>query len=189
MSGFDSSKHVAFCSKLEEVGAGSGQAFELFYVQCHPRLLSYLSRHFPTISIDQHEDLVQSVFLELWGKTEQVETGHLNDRYLQRMVHNAALMHIRSESRRADREQDVACDKAISSLQNETIEAAELIKLAQSHIEKLKEPRCSILRMFLFEQMPIPKISKKIGLSYENTKKHIFRGKAMIVKALRSNFE
>ena len=99
MSGFDSSKHVEFCSELEEVVAGSGQAFELFYEQYHPRLLSYLNHQFPTISIDQHEDLVQNVFLELWGKTEQVETGHLNDRYLQQMVHNAALMHIRSEAR------------------------------------------------------------------------------------------
>ena len=83
----------------------------------------------------------------------------------------------------------MAFDEVISPLETNVVEAKELIELAQSHIENEKEPRRSILRMFLFEHMSIRKISKKICLSRENTKKHVFRGKAMIAKALRSNFE
>lgn len=120
----------------------------------------------------QAKDAVQELWIRLWQRREQVEIKTALKPYLQRVMVNLCLEHLRKQQRMSF--SDEFPEQAV---ENQALEQAELRQALEAAILKLPEQCRLIFRMSRIEEMSHKAIAEQLELSPKTVENQI--GKAL----------
>ena len=128
--------------------------------------------------MDEAEEVVQTVFYNLWNKRESLQVGTSIKPYLYRAVHNDSLNRIKHQKVR----NAYAADYKSSAGQpmqggTEPIVAKELKKEIDAALESLPEQCGLVFRMSRFEHLKYSEIAEQLNISVKTVENHM--GKAL----------
>lgn len=132
---------------------------------------------------DEAEEIVQTVFVSIWEKRNEIEITQSLKSYLYRAVHNHCLNRIKHQKVREEHQQYAAYyhETAYESV-SQTVYKNELEKHLSMAIEKLPEQCRIIFKLSRFDELRYQEIADQLGLSVKTVENQI--GKAL--KILRT---
>ena len=163
---------------------GNEFIFETIFKNYYERLCNYAN----TImnNIDEAEEMVQSTFLNLWEKHEDIEIHTSIKSYLYRAVHNHCLNRVKHYKVRQEHSKELKyqSEDGIDSTSQELI-GTELEKQIALAIDSLP-PQCSkVFKLSRFENLTYAEIAEQLNLSVKTVDNHL--GKAL--KILREKLK
>jgi RNA polymerase sigma-70 factor (ECF subfamily) len=154
--------------KIEPSGDLDQAAFENLFRTYFPPLMSFARKFL--VDEDDAREVVQKVFINLWEKRKEVQTGTSLKSYLFTSVHNRSLNVIRDRKKFSLGEMpDVAGDWDVSK----GIEAMELEEKIRSVIEGLPEKCREIFELNRFEGLKYSEIADHLGISVKTVENQI----------------
>jgi RNA polymerase sigma-70 factor (family 1) len=168
-----------YSSDPEIVGAirrGDEQAFEQTFRSFYPRLCNYAC----TLLKDEEEseEVVQTVFLTIWEKREDLEITLSLKSYLYRAVHNHCLNRFKHASvREVYREHTLNFSAHSYESVTEVIHANELEDRIEKAVSTLPEQCQKAFRLSRFEELKYQEIADQLGISIKTVENQI--GKAL----------
>jgi RNA polymerase sigma-70 factor (ECF subfamily) len=160
---------------------GDEQAFEKTFRQYYPRLCNYAGSLLK--DEEEGEEVVQTVFLTIWEKREDLEITLSLKSYLYRAVHNHCLNRFKHASvREVHREHTLYFSSDSHESVTEVIHANELQERIEKAVSNLPEQCQKAFRMSRFEELKYQEIADQLGISIKTVENQI--GKAL--KILRT---
>lgn len=140
------------------------------------------------------EDLLHDGFVTAFGKVKQFKNKGSFEGWLQRIMVNTALMHLRSKSKEqgrvpfeeiewqiADEQEDEAySESAIQTVQKASFTKEEILE----QVASLPEGFRVVFNLYAIEQMKHKEIAKTLGISTGTSKSQLFHARKQIQKAL-----
>jgi RNA polymerase sigma factor (sigma-70 family) len=117
----------------------------------HGRKLRYYAKKFTNNTHDA-EDIVATLFADLWAKGRQFNSDKLNWPYLQKAVHNACVDHLNRMSRLEFFDIRVAVGGAIPSHEEDVIRTEVVAQIGEL-IDQLPPRTRAIIRKLYYEDM------------------------------------
>jgi RNA polymerase sigma-70 factor (family 1) len=166
-------------SDPELVGAirqGDEKAFEQTFRTYYQRLCNYACSLLK--DEDESEEVVQTVFLTIWEKREDLEITLSLKSYLYRAVHNHCLNRFKHASvREVHREHTLFFSEQTYESVTETIHATELEERIEKAVQTLPEQCQKAFRLSRFEELKYQEIADQLGISIKTVENQI--GKAL----------
>ena len=133
------------------------------------------------------EDMVQTAFVRLWSKRQELgEDGSFRS-LLYTIVKNACLDELRKGGRR-ERAQEGAALPTSPRTPYEDVQGAELQRLAAAAVARLPERRREVFRLAREEGLAYQEIAKIMGISVQTVANHMSLAMADLRTALRPYF-
>ena len=177
-------RQSVYASDPEIVNAirqGDEKAFEQTFRNYYPRLCNYACSLLK--DEEESEEVVQTVFLTIWEKREDLEITLSLKSYLYRAVHNHCLNRFKHASvREVHREHTLHFTSASYESVTEVIHASELEERIEKAVSTLPEQCQKAFRMSRFEELKYQEIADQLGISIKTVENQI--GKAL--KILRT---
>lgn len=166
---------------LTAIGQGDEGVFEQVFRKHYAGLCAY-GRSILR-DADEAEEIVQTVFVSIWEKRNEIEITQSLKSYLYRAVHNHCLNRIKHQKVREEHQQYAAYyqETAYESV-SQTVYKNELEKRLSVAIEKLPEQCRIIFKLSRFDELKYQEIADQLGLSVKTIENQI--GKAL--KILRT---
>jgi RNA polymerase sigma-70 factor (family 1) len=135
------------------ISQGDKKAYEQLFKAWYQPLCNYSCSLLK--DIDEAEEVVQTVFYNLWNKRESLQINVSEKSYLYRAVHNDTLNRIKHKKVRTLYAQDYkASGTAPASIDGlQTLEAKELGRTIQSALESLPEQCGIVFKLSRFEHL------------------------------------
>jgi len=160
---------------------GDEPAFEQTFRKYYQRLCNYACTLLK--DEDESEEVVQTVFLTIWEKRENLEITLSLKSYLYRAVHNHCLNRFKHASvRQVHREHTLNFGEHSYESVTEVIHANELEERIERSVSKLPEQCQKAFRLSRFEELKYHEIAEQLGISIKTVENQI--GKAL--KILRT---
>jgi RNA polymerase sigma-70 factor (family 1) len=155
---------------------GNVEVFEQVFKKYYERLCNYAN----TIlnDMDEAEEIVQSTFLGIWEKRENIQIHTAIKSYLYQSVHNSCINHLNHlKVRSSHREYSINnTDLSIDS-SSYTVIANELEAEIEKAINSLP-PQCqTVFRLSRFDGLSYAEIARKLTISVKTIENHM--GKAL----------
>ena len=155
---------------------GDEQAFETTFRQYYPRLCNYVASLLK--DDEEAEEVVQTVFLTIWEKRQDLEITLSLKSYLYRAVHNHCLNRFKHASvREVHREHTLHFSSESYESVTEVIHANELEERIEKAVSILPEQCQKAFRMSRFEELKYQEIADQLGISIKTVENQI--GKAL----------
>ncbi len=161
----------ALCRRLKH---SDREAFESIFRHFREDLLRYVS----SIVADDHvaHDLVQDVFVALWGLRETLIPSKSLRAYLFRMARNRAYRHLRDERTHARKHAEIRSETASDAPGIETDHDAEVLtKKLHQWIEALPNRQREALTLSRFHNLSHQEIAAVMEISPRTVNNHIVR--------------
>ena len=155
---------------LEELAAGSHQAFQRVFRATYPKVHAF-ALGFIKNEADA-EDVAQTVFIKLWTKRAIVDKIQNVDTYLYTVTKNTVLNHLASRKALTIDIQSVRGIKNRDATAQEQIEAQDLQLLIDMIVDNMPPQRQAIYKMSREEGLSNDEIAERLGLqkkTVENT--------------------
>jgi RNA polymerase sigma-70 factor, ECF subfamily len=170
-------------ASFNRLKAGDHQAFDALYRAYHPSLCAFAN----SIVRDRTagEDIVQDVFVTIWGNRKTLATPTTPRAYLYAAVRNRALNHVRNRSvgdawQESER-QDAETPRSTQPSADDDLDARELHEQLEAALNRLS-PRSKIAATLRwYEQMTYAEIAEAMGISEKSVENQLSRA----IKALR----
>ncbi len=160
---------------------GDEQAFEKTFRQYYPRLCNYAGSLLK--DEEEAEEVVQTVFVNIWEKREDLEITLSLKSYLYRAVHNHCLNRFKHASvREVHREHTLYFSSESYESVTEVIHANELEERIEKAVSNLPEQCQKAFRMSRFEELKYQEIADQLGISIKTVENQI--GKALKILRL-----
>jgi len=171
---------------LQRTKSGDEQAFELLFRRYYVRLCSFANRFI--CSTAEAEEIVQDVFLNLWGKRDQLNLDDEISSYLFRSVRNSCFNLI--EHRKvADSYYAVIAQAYRHSSEGvdsgDPVQYAELQQKVEGAIGSLPAECRRIFRMSRMEGLKYTEIAAKLNISVKTVETQISRALAKLKTELK----
>ena len=166
---------------VQAIRKGDEAAYERTFRFYYPRLCNYAS----SLLKDEEdaEEIVQTVFITIWEKREELEITLSLKSYLYRAVHNHCLNRFKHASvKEAYREYSINYIPQSYESVTESIHADELAERIEKAIRLLPEQCQKAFRMSRFEELKYQEIADQLNISIKTVENQI--GKAL--KILRN---
>lgn len=148
---------------LARIRAGDQPAFgELFRVW-YPRLADYAASL--TGARDAAEDVVQEVFVAVWGRREALPDAGAIPSYLHRAVRNRALNHLRQQRTRGRWLASQEPDPAIPPLAESAVIGAEMADRVRAALAALAPRTREVFLLSRDQGLTYPAIADTLGIS------------------------
>lgn len=132
------------------------------------------------------EEIVQDVFLKIWGKSEDLAHIKLVKSYLYRAVINSSINFINRQLSIEQHHQKIVSDFTEEQVE-ELDEENELIALLFDEIEKLP-PKCrEIFKLNRFERLKYREIAQKLNISERTVENHVANALKQLREAMLHN--
>ena len=140
------------------------QAFEELFRSFFPSLVLFAQKYVP--DQDTAKDIVHNVFINLWEKRQQIDTGSPLKSYLFTSVHNRCLNYIRDQ-KKFDKDDTIfqRTDSADFSDGVDWMEEHELEQRIFDGLQALPEKCREIFTMNRFDGLKYAEIAEKLGIS------------------------
>lgn len=175
----------------------TGKSFEELFRQYYPALVTYLAREFRLA--DVAEDLVQTIFTQLWAKRDKFNSAHLEHGvgpYLYGAARHAALNYLRDNKLRNSYDPRVFDHSATSGVTEDdldnipsaeqdpsvVVEHAQLEQAVQAAVEKLPPRAREIWALHRDHGLTYPEIATTLGISINTVKTQMTRSIAALRK-------
>lgn len=134
------------------------------------------------------EDLVQSVFMNLWLNRKMLDDRQEIRSYIYKSAVNAIYNIIIRRSVR-DRYYETAIreDELFADVTYEKVIGSDLEELISSIVEHLPEQQRQVFTLSRIECMTYEEIAEKLGISLRTVENHMYRALKVIRKKLRGN--
>ena len=155
---------------LEEMAAGSHQAFQKVFYATYPKVHAF-AMGFIKNEADA-EDVVQAVFIKLWTKRAMVSKVENMDSYLYTVTKNTVLNQLASRKATTIDIQSLREIRNNEATAQEQIEAQDLQLLIDMIVENMPPQRKTIYKMSREEGLSNDEIAERLGLqkkTVENT--------------------
>jgi len=175
------SVHATDPEIVQAIRKGDEAAYERTFRFYYPRLCNYAS----SLLKDEEdaEEIVQTVFITIWEKREELEITLSLKSYLYRAVHNHCLNRFKHASvKEAYREYSINYIPQSYESVTESIHADELAERIEKAIRLLPEQCQKAFRMSRFEELKYQEIADQLNISIKTVENQI--GKAL--KILRN---
>jgi RNA polymerase sigma-70 factor (ECF subfamily) len=161
---------------VNAIRQGQESAFEQMFRTYYERLCHYANSILK--DLDEAEEMVQTVFLNIWEKRADLEITLSLKAYLYRAVHNHCLNRIKHYGVRENhREYALNHQSDSHDAVAEAIYGSELEERIEQAVRKLPEQCQVVFRMSRFEELRYQEIADKLGLSIKTVENQI--GKAL----------
>jgi RNA polymerase sigma-70 factor, ECF subfamily len=165
-------ENLSIVNLLKRVKAGDKSAFDQLFRMYYMKLRNY-SFHI-TIDINAAEDIVQTLFYNLWQKPELIENIHSLDAYLRTSTYNRSISYLK-DKHKFNPLDDQSIDLEILQYHRDIFIEKEL-SLAISHsVEKLPEQCRLVFKLSRNFGMKNMEIASYLGISLKGVEKHITR--------------
>lgn len=161
---------------VNAIRRGDEQAFEQTFRHYYQRLCNYAC----TLLKDEEEseEVVQTVFLTIWEKREDLEITLSLKSYLYRAVHNHCLNRFKHASvRQVHKEHTLNFGAQSYESVTEVIHANELEERIEKAVSTLPEQCQKAFRLSRFEELKYHEIAEQLGISIKTVENQI--GKAL----------
>jgi len=140
------------------------RAFEELFRSFFPSLVLFAQKYVP--DQDTAKEIVHNVFINLWEKRQQVDTGSPLKSYLFTSVHNRCLNYIRDQ-KKFDKDETIfqRMDSADFSDGVDLLEEQELEQRIYDALHSLPEKCREIFMLNRFEGLKYAEIAEKLGIS------------------------
>lgn len=166
------------------ISGGDKGAFEQVFRQYYQPLCNYVCSI--TKDLNEAEEVVQTVFYNIWNKREKLEiTGSLKS-YLYRAAHNDCLNRIKHQKIKKNYAGDYIKTADHSGADaSQTLQAKELNTKIQEAIDMLPEQCGQVFKLSRFENLKYSEIATQLNISVKTVENHM--GKAL--KILRERLK
>lgn len=166
---------------VSAIRRGDEQAFEQTFRTYYPRLCNYACTMLK--DEEESEEVVQTVFLTIWEKREDLEITLSLKSYLYRAVHNHCLNRFKHANvREAHKDHTLYVSSGSYDSVTEVIHASELEERIEKAVSTLPEQCQKAFRLSRFEELKYQEIADQLGISIKTVENQI--GKAL--KILRA---
>ena len=140
------------------------RAFEELFRSFFPSLVLFAQKYVP--DQDTAKEIVHNVFINLWEKRKQVDTGSPLKSYLFTSVHNRCLNYIRDQ-KKFDKDDTIfqRLDSTDFSDGVDRLEEQELEQRIYDALQSLPEKCREIFMLNRFEGLKYAEIAQKLGIS------------------------
>lgn len=172
------------CQRLK---ASDRKAFEQVFRMLREELLRYVR----SIVSDEAlaHDLVQDVFVDLWGLHERLDPTKPLKAYLYRMARNRALRHLRDERNHAEKHAQLQQSAAASTngdYQEAELDGGTLAQRLRLWIVELPERQREALILSRYHAMSHKEIASVMGVSPRTVNNHIMRALEHLQKQIQA---
>jgi len=168
---------------------GAGLAFDTIVNEFQSPLINYAARMLRDRELAQ--DAVQEAFLRYLKEPppailamEPDEARKNLKSWFFRVTHNLCIDHIRRESRRRAKQEQIETT-GFEPPASVEIEAADTRELVRRTLDRLSENQRRVLSLRIFEEKSYKEISALTGLSVSNVGFHIFQGLKKVTEILK----
>ncbi|WP_200977740.1 RNA polymerase sigma-70 factor [Echinicola sp. 20G] len=126
---------------------------------------------------DEAEEIVQSVFLKLWEKRENIHIDSSLRAYLYSMVYRDCMNLIRHEKVKQKHQNITLYEAQNTSLQNDHGHEDELMSLLKKALKDLPEKCRQVFLLSRYESLKYSEIAERMGISVKTVETHM--GKAL----------
>ncbi len=167
---------------IDAIRQGDKSAFEAVFKQYYRTLCEYA---FTIVKdSDDARDTVQSVFLKIWERRQELIITLTLKAYLYRAVHNTCLNRIKHESIKTKYVRMSIGDGRVEGRQPEVF-MNETEKKINAAIENLPEQCRNIFKMSRFEELSHAEIAQKLGISVQTVANQVTKA----LKVLRAQLD
>ncbi|WP_170120686.1 RNA polymerase sigma-70 factor [Dyadobacter jejuensis] len=161
---------------VQAIRKGDERAFEVAFRTYYERLCQYAGSLLK--DDDEAEEVVQTVFLNIWEKRESLEITLSLKSYLYRAVHNYCLNRFKHNAiKKTHQEYSRHILTPHHDSVTEAIQSQELEEKIEMAISKLPEQCQVTFRMSRFEELRYQEIANQLGVSIKTVENQI--GKAL----------
>lgn len=169
------------------IRAGDQDAFARLFRAWYPRLAAYAVTL--TGNRDAAEDVVQEVFIAVWGRrTEFPEAGAIPT-YLHRAVRNRALNHLRQQGTRGRWLAAQDPDPALPPVAESALIGEETARRIQAALAALAPRTREVFLLSRDQQLTYPAIAETLGISVKTVETLMSRALRALREALRESVE
>ncbi|WP_177217022.1 RNA polymerase sigma factor [Pedobacter insulae] len=165
------------------VSISNKATFDRVFLEYHKPLCLFSMRYLK--SIEDSEEVVQSVFLKLYEKDVKLSSDDEMRLFLYKSVYNACLNFLRAKVRKETRDKAYFSAlplKAPPPLYD--ILQAELVSILQKELAYLPKIQADVIRMCYFEELSNEEVAKVLKLSLQTVKNY----KNLGLKKIRNKF-
>ncbi len=174
---------------MQQVASGNRQAYAVLYSSYMPRLYHYL---LPLLNESKQdtEEIIQEVFLGIWEKRASLVAVQSFRAYVFRIARNKLVdLHRarKAQSRLAGRVQIITKQQVITP--EEDVLFIQYNKVAHEAIGRLSPKKREIFRLSTQEELSMPEIAEKLGISRSVVKKQLYAARQFVKNYLQHNAE
>jgi RNA polymerase sigma-70 factor (family 1) len=168
----------------EALQKGDEVVFEKIFKDYYERLCNYANTMMN--DMDEAEEMVQSTFLTLWEKRENIDIHTSVKSYLYQAVHNQSLNRIKHyQVRRAHNEHLKYHSDVLTDDSSQHVLGEELEQQINAAIESLP-PQCqTVFRLSRFENLTYAEISEQLNISVKTIENHMGKALRILRERLR----
>lgn len=163
---------------------GNAVVFETLFRDYYERLCNYANTMI--YDIDEAEEMVQSTFLNIWEKREEILVHTSMKSYLYRAVHNNCLNRIKHEKVKQNHNDEYKYinEKALDYDSHEMV-TNELEQQINDAIASMP-PQCQrVFRLSRFENLTYNEIADQMGLSVKTVDHHMVKALKILREKLK----
>lgn len=161
--------------------AGDERCMKMMFDTYYQALCTYIMRYL--ISVEDAEDIVQTVFISLWNnKRGQVFTGSLRA-YLFGAVSKASLQFMRDRERMYFVEIELHIDDFLEEMSRD-VELEKMKEYLYAAIEDLPANPKKVLTAIVFNNTPYKVVAEEMGISVNTVKTYYARALQALRKSL-----
>lgn len=179
---------------IEDIRNSNIKSFELIFKGYYPRLCKYA--YSLVNDYELASDIVKDFFVKWWEDRDKIEIKHSISGYLYRSVHNIAINHIKKGQPKLKYITESDLGNSLSDLSNfitqefahKNLIIEEMEEVIGKAIDKLPDQSREIFILSRIEQLTHEEIAKKIGISSNTVKVHIYRALIKLRTELKDYF-
>lgn len=167
---------------LNELKKRNKRVFEALFYEYHPKLLGFVERI--VFSRQVSEDIVQSVFISLWEKIDDIHIHTSLQSYLFQTVRYQGFAYLKQINVEDKYKLLYWENEVVMNMEDERISASELAQIINGAISNLPPQMAKIFRAKYNDGLQMKEIASSLGISENTVKTQLKRARVQLRQQL-----